>query len=150
MDMQHFMSAAAMAAKYRRQGENADTAYMTAKYAGDYLEMAQYGAVFTSWRSSGYSYEDLPSNDAGADFGAYHYDPNSDLSLGQQVGNYLNEHAGPEGVKSRNADGTWDWVTKPDSYDALPAEADSGRQPPRNFTYKPFSHERVKRELRKR
>ena|SRR5260370_10584406 len=38
---------------------------------------------------SAYSYEDLPSDRVGATFGATVFDPNSKLSLGEQVGNYL-------------------------------------------------------------
>ena len=110
------------------------------------VEVAQWSQRSTS----AFSYEDLPSNDAGATFGAYHYHPNSDLSLGRQVGNFLNEHAGPEGVKTKNAGDVWEWQTRQDSYYDLPKEANSKRQLPRNFTYKPFSNERVKRELRGR
>jgi len=39
---------------------------------------------------SKYSYEDLPSDKYGADFGANYFDPNSDLNFGEQVQNYLN------------------------------------------------------------
>ena len=38
---------------------------------------------------SAFSYEDLPSDRFGADFGANYFDPNSPLSLGEQVFNYL-------------------------------------------------------------
>ena len=38
---------------------------------------------------SAYSYEDLPSDKFGADFGANHFDPTSDLNLQQQLRNYL-------------------------------------------------------------
>lgn len=39
---------------------------------------------------SKYSYEDLPSDKYGADFGANYFDPNSDMNFGEQVQNYLN------------------------------------------------------------
>ena len=39
---------------------------------------------------SAYSYEDLPSDRFGAEFGANYFDPNSDLTFGEQVENYLN------------------------------------------------------------
>lgn len=39
---------------------------------------------------SAYSYEDLPSDKFGADFGANYFDPNSKLTLSQQLSNYLN------------------------------------------------------------
>ena len=42
-------------------------------------------------KHSAYSYEDLPSDKLGADFGANYYDPNSKLSLGDQLSNYLKE-----------------------------------------------------------
>ena len=38
---------------------------------------------------SAYSYEDLPSDRYGADFGANYFDPNSKLSLGEQLTNYF-------------------------------------------------------------
>ena len=41
-------------------------------------------------RHSAYSYEDLPSDSFGADFGANYFDSNSSLSFGEQVENYLN------------------------------------------------------------
>jgi len=40
---------------------------------------------------SAYSYEDLPSDYYGADFGANYFDPNSKLTLGVQLENYFNE-----------------------------------------------------------
>ncbi len=39
---------------------------------------------------SKYSYEDLPSDKYGADFGANYFDPNSNMNFGEQVQNYLN------------------------------------------------------------
>lgn len=39
---------------------------------------------------SAYSYEDLPSDKYGADFGANYFDPNSELTFGEQLENYLN------------------------------------------------------------
>jgi RHS repeat-associated protein len=41
-------------------------------------------------KHSAYSYEDLPSNKFGADFGANYFDPNSELTFGEQLLNYLN------------------------------------------------------------
>ena len=40
-------------------------------------------------RHSAYSYEDLPSDKLGAEFGANYFDPKSKLSLGEQLNNYL-------------------------------------------------------------
>ncbi len=39
---------------------------------------------------SAYSYEDLPSDKLGAEFGANYFDPKSKLSFGEQLQNYLN------------------------------------------------------------
>ncbi|WP_281337288.1 RHS repeat-associated core domain-containing protein [Flavobacterium eburneipallidum] len=39
---------------------------------------------------SAYSYEDLPSDKWGADFGANYFNPNSEMTLGEQLQNYLN------------------------------------------------------------
>ncbi|MCO5249003.1 MAG: hypothetical protein M9887_08660 [Chitinophagales bacterium] len=41
-------------------------------------------------KHSAYSYEDLPSDYFGADFGANYFDPNSKLTFGEQLQNYLN------------------------------------------------------------
>ena len=41
-------------------------------------------------KHSAYSYEDLPSDKLGAEFGANYFNPNSKLSLGEQLQNYLN------------------------------------------------------------
>ena len=41
-------------------------------------------------KHSAYSYEDLPSDKSGADFGANYYNPNSEMTLGEQLQNYLN------------------------------------------------------------
>ena len=42
-------------------------------------------------KHSAFSYEDLPSDKFGADFGANYFDPNSNLSLGEQLKNYLDK-----------------------------------------------------------
>ena len=39
---------------------------------------------------SAYSYEDLNSDRLGADFGANYFDPNSTLTLGEQIETYMN------------------------------------------------------------
>jgi RHS repeat-associated protein len=43
---------------------------------------------------SKFSYEDLPSDKFGAEFGANFFDPNSDLSFAEQMQNYLNNELG--------------------------------------------------------
>ena len=40
---------------------------------------------------SAYSYEDLPTDRLGAEFGANFFDPNSSLTLGEQLNSYLNK-----------------------------------------------------------
>ena len=40
-------------------------------------------------KHSAYSYEDLPSDKFGAEFGANYFNPDSKLSLGEQLYNYL-------------------------------------------------------------
>jgi len=42
-------------------------------------------------KHSAYSYEDLPSDKFGADFGANYFDANSDLTFGEQLQNYMND-----------------------------------------------------------
>jgi RHS repeat-associated protein len=74
---------------------------------------------------SSYSYEDLPSDKFGADFGANYFDPNSKLSFGEQLENYLNNVLGatnPEKApnykdlpekESKNAPTSTNKTTKP-------------------------------------
>ena len=74
---------------------------------------------------SAYSYEDLPSDKFGADFGANYFDPNSKLSLGEQLQNYFNNIL--EATNPENAP----------NYDILPT-TDERRPPIRtNHTTKP-------------
>src|SRR5690554_82140 len=49
--------------------------------------------VFSAGHSA-YSYEDLPSDYFGADFAVNHYDPDSDVTFGNQIANYLNNILG--------------------------------------------------------
>lgn len=46
-------------------------------------------SLYPPAKHSAYSYEDLPSDRYGAEFGAKYFDPKSNLSLGKQVSNYL-------------------------------------------------------------
>ncbi len=59
-------------------GEAVQEGYMQEK-------MDQYGPTY-----SAYSYEDLPSDKFGADFSVNYFDPNSELTFGEQLQNYLN------------------------------------------------------------
>ena len=53
--------------------------------------------VFDAWfaKHSRFSYEDLPSDKFGAEFGAKYFSPSSNLTLGEQVINYI-EHLKPQ------------------------------------------------------
>jgi RHS repeat-associated protein len=74
---------------------------------------------------SAYSYEDLPSDKFGADFGANYFDPNSKLSLGEQLQNYFIQVLGATTPE------------KAPNFDDLP-ENDERRPPSRtNHTTKP-------------
>ncbi len=57
---------------------------------GYYQEMSD--RLFAPY--SAYSYEDLPSNKYGADFGANYFVPNSKLTIGEQLQNYFNDKLG--------------------------------------------------------
>ncbi len=46
-------------------------------------------SVLSPW--SAYSYEDLPTDRFGADFGANYFDPNSELTFSEQIEKYFNE-----------------------------------------------------------
>lgn len=46
-------------------------------------------SIYPPARHSAYSYEDLPSDRFGAEFGAKYFDPNSSKTLGEQVTQYL-------------------------------------------------------------
>jgi len=81
IDMSHFMFYAGRAYQYKQDGVNNPMG-----------EAVQDGFLQERFdpRHSKYSYEDLPSNKFGADFGVNHFDPNSDQTFGQQVEGYLN------------------------------------------------------------
>jgi len=76
-------------------------------------------------KHSAYSYEDLPSDKLGAEFGANYFDPNSKLSLGEQLQNYLN------GLGATTPD-------KAPNYDNLPVDDSNLDKPTRtNHTTTP-------------
>jgi RHS repeat-associated protein len=52
--------------------------------------------------NSAYSYEDLPSDKFGADFGANYFDPKSKFTLGEQLQNYLNDLGATEPKNAPN------------------------------------------------
>lgn len=112
LDMAHFMFYAGKAYDYKQQKESAQKAISEMSKAGGYAGMGISAdliktanlnpvgeAVQDGYRQemsdrfvaghSAYSYEDLPSDKLGAEFGANYYNPNSKLSLGEQLLNYV-------------------------------------------------------------
>jgi RHS repeat-associated protein len=79
VDMLHFTFYAGRAYKYKLDG-NADP--VGAAMADGYRQ-ERWDSIFI--RYSAFSYEDLPSDLFGAEFGAQFFDPTSSLSLGQQL-----------------------------------------------------------------
>ena len=53
------------------------------------MVISKSGLIVFFARHSAYSYEDLPSDKLGAEFGANYFNPESELSLGEQLYNYL-------------------------------------------------------------
>ncbi|MBP5668435.1 MAG: hypothetical protein J6X32_09840 [Salinivirgaceae bacterium] len=84
IDMAHFMFYAGTAYRYKLEhNENP---------IGDAIQdgyKQEFSDKFAA-KHSAYSYEDLPSDKFGADFAVNHFDPNSELSFGEQLMNYLN------------------------------------------------------------
>lgn len=118
IDMAHFMFYAGDAYKYKTEGK--------ANPIGEAVQDG-YKQEFTdkfAHKSSAYSYEDLPSDKFGAEFGAKYFDPKSKDNLGTQIQNYLNKVLG---------------ATDPENapnYKSLPKE--EGSEPSRtNKTTKP-------------
>ncbi len=73
---------------------------------------------------SAYSYEDLPSDKFGAEFGANYFDPKSKFSFGEQLQNYLNSLGATNPKNAPN-------------YNELPKQ-DNLKSPPRkNYSTKP-------------
>ncbi|MGQ2108041.1 RHS repeat-associated core domain-containing protein [Ornithobacterium rhinotracheale] len=114
LDMAHFMFYAGRAYDYKLQKGFAQKVIAEIKKAGGFaLQGISADLVKTANKSpvgeavqdgyyqemtdeifakhSAYSYEDLPSDYFGADFGANYFDPNSELTFGEQIENYLNE-----------------------------------------------------------
>jgi RHS repeat-associated protein len=84
IDMVHFMFYAGKAYQYKLDGsKNPIGEAVQDGYKQEATD--QYAAPH-----SAYSYEDLPSDKFGADFAVNHFDPNSDLTFGEQLENYLN------------------------------------------------------------
>ncbi len=88
VDMSHFMFYAGRAYKYKQDGsKNPIGEAVQDGYKQEFFD--QFGATY-----SAYSYEDLPSDKYGAEFAVNFFDPNSDLTFGEQLMNYLNNELG--------------------------------------------------------
>ena len=74
---------------------------------------------------SAYSYEDLPTDRFAAEFGANHFNPHSDLSLGEQLANYLNNV-----LKATSPD-------KAPNYKDLPQQTPKNKPTRQNYTAQP-------------
>ncbi len=83
IDMVHFLFYAGKAKKYKDAGSECPVS--------DAVRQGYHQEYYDSYRDpwSAYSYEDLPSDKAGADFGANFFDPTSSDSLAEQVAHYL-------------------------------------------------------------
>lgn len=88
VDMVHFLFDAGKAYEYKQNGEKNPIG--EAVQDGYHQELTdEYAASH-----SAYSYEDLPSDYFGADFATNHFNPDSDLTFGEQLVNYLNNVLG--------------------------------------------------------
>jgi RHS repeat-associated protein len=115
LDMSHFMFYAGKAYDYKLQKQSAQAmvnssgfGFMSPEAQAYWLKQAGMNPAGESLQDgyrqelsdkfaapySAYSYEDLPSDRFGADFGANYFDPNSKLSFGEQLYNYLVDKLG--------------------------------------------------------
>ncbi len=110
IDMAHFMFYAGKAYKYKLQKQRAQELIQSDAFRymreGAQMNLINQAAIDPTGKAvqdgylqefsdrflskhSAYSYEDLPSDRFGADFGANYFDPNSKLSFGEQLQGYL-------------------------------------------------------------
>ncbi|UII26003.1 hypothetical protein LVD15_22285 [Fulvivirga maritima] len=85
-------------------------------------KMDQYGPTY-----SAYSYEDLPSDKFGTDFSVNYFDPNSELTFGEQLQNYLNNVL--EATSPENAPNYKNLPTKYPEKGELPSVQNRTTQP---------------------
>jgi RHS repeat-associated protein len=147
IDMSHFMFYAGTAYKYKQEKLAAqkaidnlssgpipstripDALYNTAamdpvgEAVQDGYQQEMTDKVFAKWSS--YSYEDLPTDKFAADFGANYFDPNSKLSFGEQIQNYLNNN-----LKANTPD-------KAPNYNSLPSVEPTEKPSRTNHSTKP-------------
>ena len=78
--------------KYMRHGQELIIRQATMDPVGEAVQDGYHQEMSDKFaaKHSAYSYEDLPSDKYGADFGANYFDPNSKLTFGEQLENYLN------------------------------------------------------------
>jgi RHS repeat-associated protein len=148
IDMAHFMFYAGRAYDVRVKKEDAEKRIESSKKAGiryhptSLLHSAKKDPVGEAVQEgyhqemsdrifakhSAYSYEDLPSDYFGADFGANYFDPNSKLSFGEQLTNYFD-----------NVLGATDPQNAPNYNDMPATDEDMGEKPSKtNHTTKPM------------
>lgn len=85
IDMSHFMFYAGQAYKLKQDGISNPVGEAVQR---GYLQ-ERFDSIFS--RHSAYSYEDLPSDRFGAEFGANYFNPDSKTSLGEQLKNYFKD-----------------------------------------------------------
>ena len=84
--MAHFMFYAGRAFKYKQNGnENPINEAIQDGYRQEMQDLI-------TAKHSAYSYEDLTSDKFGAIFGGSYFDPESNLSLGEQIKNFLEDN----------------------------------------------------------
>lgn len=106
IDMIHFLFYAGTALQYKQDGRK--------NPIGDAVQNGYLQERFDPTHSS-YSYEDLPTDKLGADFAVNHFDPNSSLTLGEQVEKYLKDKL--EATDPKDAP-NYDKMPEDDSKDA--------------------------------
>jgi hypothetical protein len=147
LDMSHFMFYAGRAYGYKQEKQQAQEmvnsngfGFMSPESQMYWLKQAGMNpvgeAVQDGYRQefadkftapySAYSYEDLPSDKFGADFGANYFDPNSKLTFGEQIQNYLNNVL--KATNPQNAP----------NYNSLPNEYPKDKPTIQNKTTKPL------------
>jgi RHS repeat-associated protein len=83
IDMSHFLFYAGTAYQYKQEGEK----YPVGKALQDGLIQELSDMIFA--KHSAFSYEDLPSDKFGAEFGANYFNPNSEKNFGEQLQDYM-------------------------------------------------------------
>ena len=120
IDMAHFMFYAGRAYKYKQQKETAKMILSGSLLTPEELEslesvapsspvdmavsdgmLKEFSDSFFA-KHSAYSYEDLPSDKLGAIFAVFHFDPNSDLTLAEQIYCFLADLGATEPINAPN------------------------------------------------